>query len=191
MPTHPGDAMFTPRRLAPQRRRSLGLSLLESLLALAILAVATGASLPAFSEAVALRRLDAAAAQLHTDLQMARSSAVAQHQSLRVSFLQGEAGSCYVVHTGSVGNCSCSSSGLPTCGPGSQAMRSEHFGAGRVLLQSNVASMLLDGSKGTVSPTGTVRLTAQDGRSIHLVVNIMGRVRKCSPDGAVPGYPRC
>jgi hypothetical protein len=32
------------------------------------------------------------------------------------------------------------------------------------------------------------------GRSdaaIHQIVNIMGRVRSCSPEGGVPGFPRC
>lgn len=175
----------------PQRPRSRGLSLIESLMAVAIAAVATGATLPGFRDALELRRLEAAAAQLHTDLQLARSEAAAHNRSLRLSFVQESDRSCYVVHTGAANSCTCGDTGLPTCTAGAQALRSEHFGPGTPALQSNVSSMVLDGSKGTVSPTGTLRLTSPDGRGVNLVVNIMGRVRKCSPGGTVPGYVPC
>jgi len=29
------------------------------------------------------------------------------------------------------------------------------------------------------------------GKAIHHVVNIMGRVRSCSPQGDIPGYRAC
>ena len=63
--------------------------------------------------------------------------------------------------------------------------------ADRVRLQTNVSSMLIDPLHGTVSPTGTLRLIGDDTRSVNHVVNIMGRVRSCSPLAAVPGYRAC
>jgi type IV fimbrial biogenesis protein FimT len=54
-----------------------------------------------------------------------------------------------------------------------------------------VPSILFDSAKGTSTPTGTLRLMGKDQRAVHLVVNIMGRVRSCSPDSAVPGYKAC
>lgn len=181
-------SLQTTRRPHNQR----GLSLVESLLAVAITAIATGATLPGFQQALEQRRLEGAAAQLHTDLQLARSEAVARNRSLRISFGSNGNSSCYVVHTGTVGSCPCDASGAPVCAAGSAPLRSVRFLASDgVQLQSNVASMVLDGSKGTVSPTGTLRLTGTDGRRVHLVVNLMGRTRKCSPDGAVRGYPAC
>lgn len=175
----------------PQHRQQ-GLSLVESLIALAIAAVATGASLPGFQQALEQRRLEGAAAQLHTDLQLARSEAVAQNRTLRISFKQDAGASCYIVHTGNANGCVCSADGAPICTAGVQALRSVHFPAGAgVQLQSNVGSMVLDPSKGTVSPTGTLRLTGAEGRAVHVVVNIMGRARKCSPGAALPGYVAC
>jgi type IV fimbrial biogenesis protein FimT len=50
--------------------------------------------------------------------------------------------------------------------------------------------MLFDPVRGTTSPAGTVRVVSDAG-SIHHVVNIMGRARSCSPDGAVKGYKAC
>jgi type IV fimbrial biogenesis protein FimT len=67
--------------------------------------------------------------------------------------------------------------------------------AGAVTLRANVRSILFDGAKGTTTPTGTLRLIGRDGAAIHQIVNIMGRVRSCSPpqpSGArLPGYPPC
>lgn len=173
-------------------RTQRGLSLVESLMALAIAAVATGATLPGFQQVLEKRRLEGAAAQLHTDLQLARSEAVARNRSLRMSFDGGGSSSCYVVHTGPAGSCTCHDTGTPVCTSGAEALRSAHFAPDdRVQVESNVASMLLDPDKGTVSPTGTVRVRSTEGRAVHVVVNIMGRARKCSPGSAVPGYPSC
>jgi len=61
----------------------------------------------------------------------------------------------------------------------------------RVGLQANMGSIVFDPLHGTGTPTGTLRLTGRDGRAIHHVVNVMGRVRSCSPAGAVPGYRAC
>lgn len=175
---------------APRQQR--GLSLIESLMAVAIAAIATGATLPGFQQALEQRRLEGSAAQLHTDLQLARSEAVARNRTLRMSFGTSASGSCYVVHTGAAASCSCDASGVPVCTSGAEALRSVQFeSGGRVQLQSNVASMVLDPTKGTVSPTGTLRVLSADGRAVHVVVNIMGRARKCSPGAAVPGYPAC
>jgi len=173
-------------------RTQRGLSLVESMLAMAIVAIATGATLPGFQQALEQRRLEGAAAQLHTDLQLARSEAVARNRTLRMSFGTGASGSCYVVHTGTAGSCGCDNSGAPVCTSGAEALRSVHFAAGgQVQLQSNVSSMVLDPAKGTVSPTGTLRVLGAEGRAVHVVVNIMGRARKCSPGSAMPGYPAC
>jgi type IV fimbrial biogenesis protein FimT len=192
MPKHPGAAMTHPRRTAPQRQCSRGLSLIESLMAVAIAAVATGATLPGFRDALELRRLEAAAAQLQTDLQLARSEAAARNRSLRISYGQLAETSCYVVHTGPAGACTCVSGAAPVCTGAAEAMRSVHFPASDgVRLRSNVPSMVLDPTKGTVSPTGTLRLQGTGGKSVHVVVNIMGRARTCSPAGAVRGYSTC
>ena len=70
--------------------------------------------------------------------------------------------------------------------------RSVQFAAdGPVALQTNVRSMVLDQDKGTVSPTGTLRLLGRGGRGVNVVVNIMGRVRQCTPTPPLNGYRSC
>ena len=173
-------------------RRQLGLTLIESLMAVAITSAATGVVLPGFKQAMERRHIDGAAAQMRTDVQLARSLAVAQNRTLRISFKTGAYGSCYVVHSGGANDCSCNAAGVPACGNGAEALRSVHFeAASPVQLRSNVASMVLDPTKGTVSPTGTLRVTGQADRAVHVVVNIMGRMRMCTPNSGLPGYAAC
>lgn len=183
--------MNTSRTITAARRQR-GLSLVESLIVLAVTTVSLGASLPLFQEAVQRRHFDGVAAQLETDLYLARSTAVMQDRSVRISFQVDAAGSCYLVHTGPTGACSCQADGSATCGAGETSFRSVRLPeGGAVQLRSNVPSILFDSAKGTSTPTGTLRLIGPDQRAVHLVVNIMGRVRSCSPAAAVPGYKRC
>lgn len=174
------------------KRRQRGLTLIEAMMAVAITSVATGVVLPGFQQAMERRHIDGAAAQLHTDVQLARSQAVALNQTLRMSFKTGSYGSCYIVHSGSASDCSCDATGATVCTNGAQPLRSVHFEAtSPVQLRSNVASIVLDPAKGTVSPTGTLRVTGREDRAVHVVVNIMGRTRMCSPNKVLPGYAAC
>ncbi|MBK6471456.1 MAG: GspH/FimT family pseudopilin [Betaproteobacteria bacterium] len=168
-----------------------GWTLVEALISLAVTAIALGAAVPGFHEARERRHLDGAAAQLETDLQLARSLAVLHNRTVRVDFRTGSTGSCYVVHSGGPGDCSCDASGAATCSPGAEALRSTGYPSSLpITLTSNAASMAFEHVRGTVTPTSTVRITGR-GRAVHVVTNIMGRVRSCSPSSAAPGYPAC
>ena len=170
-------------------RRQRGVTLIEACIALAITAVLLGAALPPFRLAVERRHLEGVAAQLRTDIAHARSLAVARNESVRIGFASP---SCYVVHTGPAGACQCDADGNARCTGGGASLRTVHLDAdGQVTLSSNRDSILFDGARGTITPTGTVKITGRNGAAIHSVVNIMGRVRNCSPESAVPGYPAC
>lgn len=184
-PRHPASTL-TPH--AAQR----GLTLVECMICVAITAITVGSMLPGFQQARQLRLLEGAAAQMATDLRHARSLAVAHRAPVRLSVQQTAAGSCYVVHTGSAGDCSCTAAGTSLCsGPG-EALGAVGYPAGHpVTLATAPTSLLFDTDRGTVSPTGTLRFQLQGGPAIHQIVNIMGRVRACSPGGTVRGYPAC
>lgn len=181
-----------PRHLPPRR----GLTLIESLIAVVIAAVIMGTGLADFRQLRDRRQLEAAAAQLETDLMATRSLAVARNHGVRVGFESSAQHSCYVIHLGAPDDCHCVSGGTATCRPGAEPIRTVLFEAqGAVTLRSNVRSILFDGTKGTTTPTGTLRLIGRDGAAIHQIVNIMGRVRTCSPPlpsgGRLAGYPPC
>jgi type IV fimbrial biogenesis protein FimT len=171
-------------------------TLIESLIVVTIAALLMGAALTDFRRLRERRQLESAAAQLETDLMATRSLAVARNHGVRVGFESSTQFSCYVIHVGAPDDCHCTAEGATTCRPGAEAFRTVVFPApGPVLLRSNVRSILFDGTKGTSTPTGTLRLIASDGAAIHQIVNIMGRVRSCSPPlptgERLPGYPAC
>ncbi|MEP7101319.1 MAG: GspH/FimT family pseudopilin [Burkholderiales bacterium] len=174
----------------PSRQR--GITLIESCIALVVTAIVASSAAPGMQNLIDARRLDGAATQLATDIQFVRTEAVARNQPLRLSFHTVAAGSCYVIHTGNADQCVCAATGPAECSGGAQQIRTVTLtAADRVALQTNVASVLFDPLHGTSTPTGTLRLIGSNERAIHHVINIMGRVRSCSPQAAVPGYHAC
>ena len=172
-------------------RRQRGVTLLESLVAVSVTAVTLGTALPSFEQARERRHLEGAAAQLETDIMYTRSLAVARNQGVRMGFEATPAGTCYVIHTGAANACGCNAAGVAVCDADAQPLRTVHFPAsGMVGLRANVRSILFDPRLGTSTPTGTLRVVGRSNAAIHQVVNIMGRVRSCSPTG-VNGYPSC
>ena len=178
----------TPTRSSTQR----GITLIEAAIVLAVTAIVAGSAAPSLQRLIDGRRLEGAAAQLAADIQFIRTEAVARNEALRLSFHAATGGSCYVIHTGAANECSCTASGPAQCSGGAHEIKTVTVAAtDRVVVQANVGSLLFDPLHGTSSPTGTLRLIGTNERAIHHIVNIMGRVRSCSPQAAVPGYRAC
>jgi type IV fimbrial biogenesis protein FimT len=174
----------------PSRQR--GLSLVECTTAMAIAAAALGTVAPGFGTLKANKQLAAAAAEFETDVHLARSLAVSRNATVRISFDSQAGASCYVLHGGGAGDCTCAATGLAVCVDGVESLRVVHFPAqSQVALSANVASVVFDPVKGTSTPAGTARFVSPKGAAVHQVVNVMGRVRSCSPGKAVSGFKAC
>lgn len=177
------------KRLASRQH---GISLVESCMVLAITAVLAASAAPSMQELIAARRLESAAAQLAADIQLTRAAAVARNQPLRLSLHARSDGSCYVIHTGAANQCDCTQPGPAVCSGGAREIKMVVVtAADQVSIAANVASVLFDPMHGTSSPTGTLRVTGSNGREIRHVINVMGRVRSCSPAPSVAGYRSC
>ena len=173
----------------PQR----GFTFIETGATLAILAIAATLAIPGFQDLLQRRHTEGVATELATDLQFLRSEAVARNQTLRASFVAlPSGGSCYLLHSGAAAACGCQADGSPSCSGEAQQIKAVPLPAGsRVSVQANVGSIVYDPRHGTSTPAATIRVTGLDGRAVHHVVNIMGRVRSCSPRAEFGGYRAC
>lgn len=176
-------------------RVTRGFTLIETMVAVALLAALVMMAVPSFRTFVLRRHLDGASAQLQADLHFLRSTSVALNQALRISIQSGSAGSCYLVHSGDADQCRCnfSSGGEPgsSCDSGAELLRSEAWAGNAVTVRANIASMRVDPRHGTFSPAGSIELQAGDGPALRHVVNILGRVRLCAPGAPINGVPAC
>ena len=177
----------TQTKLGPLQR---GVSLLEMLIVMAVCVILVGAAAPSLRKSIERHRLESATAQLETELQFARSLAIASNRNVRFSFQANTAQSCYVIHTGAANACQCEGAST-VCTAGATAIRSVSFDSGSGLRgTSNSASFLFDPAKGTVTPTATLEMRNAQGDVLRLVINIMGRVRSCTSTGML-GYKNC
>ena len=171
--------------------RSRGVTLVESSVVVAVLAIVAAGAVPGFAGFIGEHRTVGAARQLAADIDFARSEALLRNRSVRLSVLGSPVASCYVVHTGTAAQCACAATAA-SCSGGAVALKSAVFDEpGRLTVTANVSSMLFDPLHGTVSPTGTLRVVDARGRAIHHIVNIVGRVRSCAAGATVAGYAAC
>lgn len=174
---------------APHQR---GVTLVEASIVMAVLGIITASAAPGMQGLIDNRRLDGVASQLATDIQFVRTEAVARNQPVRLSFHSIAGASCYVIHTGLSAQCTCEAPGPAQCTGGAEQIKTVVLPADqRVSVSSNARSVLFDPLHGTSTPTGTMRVVGSAGRAVHHIVNVMGRVRSCSPLNTVPGYRAC
>ena len=183
--------METKHRADAPQRRNRGFSLIESAIVLAVTAIVAATAVPSLVSFIDGRRLDATANALAADVHFVRTEAVARNVTVRLSVLEAPGGTCWVVHTGPAAQCSCGDAPPAVCGGGAVEIKTVVLAAAdRVSVRANVASIAFDPLHGTSTPTGTLRLADAAGRTVHHVVNVMGRVRSCTPTG-VPGWRAC
>jgi type IV fimbrial biogenesis protein FimT len=168
--------MNSTKTLSSQQR---GVTMIEACITLAIASILAGSALPSFKDSLDKRKVEGISSEVGTDLRYARSEAVARNDGVRVSFYPG----CYVVHTGSRDDCECDGQGPAVCTGDAVALKTVSASSG-VQVVANVSSLRFDPINGTTSPTGTVCTVPANGRSLHHVVSLMGRVRVCSPAAA-------
>ncbi len=172
------------------RAPAQGFTLVEMVAVVAVAGIVATTAVPSLAGLIDKQRISGVASELTSDLQYARAEAVHRNQGVRVSF-RADAG-CYVIHTGSADQCECTAAGTPSCEGDAQAIKAVALDdAHRISLHSNVASIVFDPVHGTASPAATLRITGPQGRSVQHTVNIMGRVRSCSPQPSVSGYRAC
>ena len=168
-----------------------GLTLIESLCVLSILTTTIGLAMPSLKKWQERQTLLSAAAELETDIQYARSQAVAHSAAVHLAVLTGSEGGCYVMYMGEADGCTCTvDKGAACTGGGAEVLRySAYPERGVVQLINRNTALTFHPRLGTVTPAATIKLKAPSA-TIHQIVSIMGRTRSCSPD-RMPGIRAC
>ncbi len=184
--------MPKPRFTTVRRSVHRGFTLIEFCVVLVLIGLTLSLAVPGLAALHERQRLRGAAAELASDLQWMRSQALARNESMRLSVYQNDGGSCTVVHTGNRNDCRCESHGTATCDGDAQALKTSHWQTReKISVQANITSMAFDPAQGTVTPTGSIRIVDSRGAGITHVVNILGRIRSCSPSAAISGFQAC
>lgn len=160
--------------------RANGVSLVECLVVLAISGLLLAVAMPRLDGAVQRHRLEGAGESFRSDFQWARMQALGSGRTVRISFISDGGGSCYVIHHGEAGSCSCTSDGRAQCPSPQQLLSHQALPQSRgPQISANVRQMAIDGQLGTVTPTATVKLVNGQGDTMSHIVAITGRVRSC------------
>lgn len=177
----------------PVRRRNGGLTLIELMVGVAVMALLATLAAPSFEAYLQRRRVEGLSAQFLADWQWARSVAIVRNEPVRLSLFSAstDSGGCYVLHSGAAGACRCTGA-VPACNAGVTLLGAHSLPLGHpVRLRANITGLLIDPRQGTVSPAGSIELLAANGDGLRHVVNLLGRTRVCAAAGTWPGVPAC
>jgi prepilin-type N-terminal cleavage/methylation domain-containing protein len=176
---------------------SRGLTLIELMIALAVVGVLVTLAAPSFYDLLLAQRLKAAAQQFVTDMQFARSEAASRNEVVRVRFSRSP-GTCYVIFTGPNDvSCSCVAPFLPipanVCGAGAREIRTVHYPASsrvEVLAQALPAQAYVrfNPANGSMS-TGAVDLTGAPAQQFAVDLSLTGSTKRLSGLIALSGRP--
>lgn len=166
-------------RLIPAR----GLTLVELMIGLAILAVLGTLAAAPMGAFFARQRVQAAAQHLVADLSEARHEAARRNQVLRVNFTQGSEW-CYAITVDSAARCD--NIGHPAVLK--RVSTQDHPGVTITMAQT----FELDGRSGAaLHEPAAVQLVSTRGDLLQVRMSRLGRPSVCSPDGAIKGVVHC
>lgn len=195
-----------PRGTEP-RSAAQGFTLIELMIAIAVVGVVALISAPSFRDLILKQRLRGVHAQAVTDLQFARSQAAELRERVWVGFRSDATSSCYTVYAAQDQNsalCNCLNGAGAACGAGARELKSVTlprslgpFIASATPNQSGLGFDPVTGQMLALSATSSVLTsfhidTSIDApRRLRVVVGLSGRPTVCSPPSTVMGAPPC
>jgi type IV fimbrial biogenesis protein FimT len=184
---------------ALMRCRSRGFTLIEMLVTVAIIVILLTVVAPSFTGYLATKRVDGLMTEFGTDLQYARSEAVARNAPVRITF----GTRCYVLTEqptdGTAPTSSCTQTANPVLGTGVSLVKPVQItGASTDFTPlASLAWIEFDPVRGiatfsTGAASGEVMVTASGGTpQLRAVVQTVGRFCIDSPDSSIRGYSAC
>jgi type IV fimbrial biogenesis protein FimT len=176
-----------------------GFTMIELMIAVAIIAIVITLAAPSFNAFFAKKRIEGVVSELSTDLQYARSEAVARNARVRVTFGSG----CYLLTAqpdGSSPTSTCSQTTTPTLGTGTVSIKQVQLQSGATASLSpndSLSYIEFDPVRGIASfstgaGSGSVNVNSSVGAwQLRANVTAVGSMSVCSPSGSVKGYTTC
>jgi len=163
-----------------KRHRAGGLTLIELVIALAVLAVLGALALPTLSARLQQQRLGTAAEMMVADINEARFEAARQGRTIHI-VMQPGAGWCWSVAT--TATCPCGQN--QAC-----ELRSSRVGdhAGVALVQGSTMHL---SSTGQAESPGSALLESSSGQQLRVDMQSLGRARICAARGSSTRYAPC
>jgi type IV fimbrial biogenesis protein FimT len=165
--------------------RQRGLTLIELMLALGVVAVLASLAVPAYGHMMAWQRLKAAAENMAVDLAELRLQAAQRGVALHLQVTPG-ADWCYSMTVAS--GCDCR---VPQPCQMKTVRAKDHPG----VLLVEAQNYLFEPHTGLSNAFGGgavgALLQSTDGRQLRVAVSPLGRPRVCAPGAALPGYAPC
>lgn len=169
--------------IASARGAARGITLIECVIAVAIVAALMSIALPSFGEAMARARLRAAAEDLALDLGNARLESVRSGAGLVHVALRAGNSWCWAV--GSVADIDCHN---PSPGSTLHVVRADDY-AGVTMTRGVSASF--DGRDTLAAAGFAAEFASAQGQQLRVQVTPLGRAIICSPQGSSLDFPRC
>lgn len=196
------------RRPGP-RLTLAGLTLVEMLVAVAIAGILLAVATPSLTNMMERRRVVAVAGEVASLFSQARSESALQTNPIRLHMQpvpeRVGAFSCLRMSTAEVGDtCRCDRAISKVCSIGSSALVREyllpHSSSVRFSVDESVAqwgwvNYIVTIERGVYkTDVSNLRIVVKGVKSnavLHVEYNHAGRVRTCSPDGSIGGFPAC
>lgn len=166
VPVLASPAVRRARSAGPAER---GVTLVELMVVIALVAVLLGLTAPPFVQMLAKMRLEGAGHNLATDLQFARTEAVQRRAA--VSLATSPDGSSYGITSGA------------------QTIKTVSLPAG-VSFTGNV-TITVEPLRGLANAAEVTGSSSRIDGQLRVATDLMGRVRMCSPGTGLKGYPAC
>lgn len=185
-------------------RKQAGVTLIELMVALSVLAILATVAAPSFARFMEKSRLRGAADEMASLIASARGEAVKRGRDVTISMGGTAAAWCIganeaptpavAAQFATSAACDCTVSTACLVDGGRRVVSSGEYGG--VTASAVTASLTIDGKVGSVvglSSTSVTLTSAGSNFQLQLTVSPLGQTRVCVPSGqtAIPGYPSC
>lgn len=167
-----------------------GVTLIEMLVVIAVVAIISTLAVPAFSSWIDRSRLVGAAEVIAQDMLLAKSQAISSNSAVSLSFSPAASAGATWCYGLVVGTSACDCTTANSCAL--RVVNSTEFNG--ITLSSttfNSNSFYFDTVRSTASAAGYVQLASSAGSGMRVQMNASGKATLCVSAGSFSGYAGC